>query len=114
MIIRLILSLPLKRIRECAPRVTKITPLPDYISKRGPYVDNGVGAANQIVIMFEFEKRKLAEAWKYIFKHLDAFHDIPGFGFSAYLLEEGEGAEEFQVDLSERRQAVRGGENMES
>ncbi len=103
MIIRLILSLPLKRIKECAPRVMEITPLPDYISKRGPYVGNGVGAANQIVIMYEFEKRKLPEAWKYIFKNLDAFHGIHGFAFSAYLLEEGKVAEEFRIDLSERK-----------
>jgi hypothetical protein len=99
MVIRLTFSIPLKRMKEYTRRVTETPPLPDYLSKRGPFVDNGKGAANQIIMMYECEKSKLPEACKYVFKQLDAFQDVPGFTFSAYLLEEGKEAKEFQIDF---------------
>jgi hypothetical protein len=104
MVIRLTFSIPLKRIKDYARSVTEMPPLPDYLRKRGPFVDNGKDAANQIVMMYECEKSKLVEACKYIFKQLDAFHGVPGFTFSAYLLEERKEAKEFQIDLGERRE----------
>jgi hypothetical protein len=104
MVIRLTFSIPLKRIKEYAPRVTEMPPLPDYLRKRGPFVDNGKGEANQVVMTYECEKSRLPQACKYVFKHLDAFHDVIGFTFSAYLLEEGKEAKEIQIDLGERRE----------
>jgi hypothetical protein len=104
MVIRLTFSIPMKRIKEYARRVIEMPPVPDYLSKRGPFVDDGKGAANQIVMMYECEKSKLPEACQYVFKHLDAFHGVPGFAFSAYLLEERKEAKEFQIDLEETKQ----------
>lgn len=61
MVIRITLSMAMKRIEEFARKVTQLPPLPDYIAKRGPYIDGGVRARNRIFIMYEFDKEKFAE-----------------------------------------------------
>jgi len=43
-----------------------------------------VGGDDRIITTYEFDKSRLAEAWEIIFHQLDAFHDIPGFSFSAH------------------------------
>ena len=103
MVIRFTLSIPMKRIKEVA-RLTELPSLPECITKRGPYVNNAEGVANQIIITYESEKTKLAEACQYIFKPLDVFQGVPGFTFSAHLLEEGKKVEEHRIASSKRRQ----------
>jgi len=85
MIIKCIFSIPLKSIRDYARQVMELPPLPDYITIRGPYIDD-VGGGNQTITLYEFEESRSAEAWKSIFKQLDAFHAVPGFTFAAEIL----------------------------
>lgn len=99
MVIRITLSMALKRVDEFARKVTQLPPLPDYIAKRGPYIDGGVRARNRIVIMYEFDKSKLTKAWANICKQRDAFYGIAGFAFSAHLLEEGKEPKEYPITL---------------
>jgi hypothetical protein len=48
MVIKCIFSLSLEPIRSYAKQITELPLLPEYINKRGPYVDNKGGAAHQI------------------------------------------------------------------
>jgi hypothetical protein len=82
-------SIPLKSIRDYASQIAELPPLPEYITKRGPYIDDAVGASNQTITIYEFDESKYPEAWKNIFKQLDAFHGIPGFTFSAQVMAKG-------------------------
>ncbi|MGA2956158.1 MAG: hypothetical protein ABSF48_10600 [Thermodesulfobacteriota bacterium] len=77
-------SIPLKNIKEYARKVVELPPLPDYITKRGPYIHE----AAKIMVIYEFDKAKIADAWEIIWKHLDAFRGIPGFTLSAPILRE--------------------------
>jgi hypothetical protein len=86
MVIKCIFSIPLKSIKDYARQVMELPPLPEYISIRGPYINDDVGAGNQTITLYEFEESKSAEAWKSIFKQLDAFHAVPGFTFAAEIL----------------------------
>ena len=86
MVIKCIFSIPLKSIRDYARQVTELPPLPEYITIRGPYIHDAVGVGNQTITLYEFEESKSAEAWKSIFKQLDAFHSVPGFSFAAEIL----------------------------
>jgi len=72
-------SIPLKNIKEYARKVVELPPLPEYISKRGPYIHE----AAKIMVVYEFDQTKIADAWEIIWKHLNAFRDIPGFTLSA-------------------------------
>ena len=99
MVIRITLLVAMKRIKELARIVTQLPPSPDYIAKRGPYIDGGVRTGSRMVIMYEFDKSKLTKAWENICKQRDAFYGIPGFIFSAHLLEEGKEPKEYPITL---------------
>ncbi len=86
MIIKCTFSIPSKSIRDYARRISELPPLPEYITKKGPYIDDAVGASNQTITICEFDESKFPEGWKSIFKQLDVFHGIPGFTFSAQVL----------------------------
>ena len=86
MIIKCSFSVPLKAIGDYNRRAKSLPPLPKYIVRRGPYIDENKGAANQITTVYEFEKSLLSEAWKTISKHLDVFRAVRGFTLSAEVM----------------------------
>ncbi len=89
MIIKCIFSIPLKSIRDYARQINELPSLPEYITVRGPYINDAVGAGNQTISIYEFDESKFPEGWKSIFKQLDAFHGVPGFSFSAQVMAKG-------------------------
>jgi hypothetical protein len=70
-------SIPLKSIKEYAKKVIGLPPLPEYITKRGPYIHDAV----KIMVVYEFDKAEIAGAREIISKHSEAFQGIPGFTF---------------------------------
>ena len=89
MIIKCTFSIPLKSIRDYATQIAELPPLPEYITKRGPYIDDAIGASNQTITVYEFDESKYPEGWKCIFKALDAFKGVPGFTFATEILSKG-------------------------
>ena len=86
MVIKCTISIPLKSIGDYAKQITALPPLPEYITIRGPYINDAVGTGNETITLYEFDESRSAEAWKSIFKQLDAFHAVPGFTFAAEIL----------------------------
>ena len=84
MVIKCTLSVSLKNIGAFAGKLSKLPPMPGYITRRGPFIHDDIGGDDRIIATYEFDKSKLAEAWEIISKQLDAFHDIPGFSASAH------------------------------
>jgi hypothetical protein len=97
MVIKCSISIPLKSIGEYARQITALPPLPEYITKRGPYINEASDANNEIVTVYEFDKSKQAEACENIAKHIKALQDIPGFTFSAKLLTKGREVKPLQM-----------------
>ena len=62
-----------------------VPPLPEYIIKKGPYVNNNKGDLRQIIMVYQFNKANLAVAWECISKQLDCFRGFPGFTLSAHI-----------------------------
>ena len=89
MVIKCAFSITLEGIREQARKVIGLSPIPGYITKRGPYIKENGGAGDQIITIYEFDESKLSEAWEIISKQLDAFRGVPGFTLSAHLLAKG-------------------------
>lgn len=90
MVIKCTLSASLQSMRFCVRQFSELPPLPEHITKRGPYV-NGTGVEDKVIITYEFDKSNLAEAWESIFRQLDVFHGVPGFALSAQILGRGKG-----------------------
>jgi len=78
--------IPPKGVKGDARQVTELSPLPEFITIKGPFINKAEGAGNHIITLYEFEKTKFAEALQNISKHIDAFHGVPGFAFSAQVL----------------------------
>ena len=97
MIIRCTFSVPLERIRDYAKEVSRLCPLPEYITRRGPYIKETTGAGGKIIIFYEFEESKTVEAWETISKQVDTFRVIPGFSLSAHILGKGKEVKRFSL-----------------
>jgi len=90
MVIKCILSVDVESIKYYAQHFSQIPALPEHINKKGPYVNNEEGASHQLVILYEFERSKLKEAWKYILRQIDSLRRVPGFTLSAHILPVGD------------------------
>jgi hypothetical protein len=85
MVIQCTLSVSLKNIGTYAGKLSEVPPLPGYITRRGPFIQDGAaGGDDRIITIYEFDKSRLADAWQIISNQLDAFHDIPGFIVAAH------------------------------
>lgn len=84
MIVKCTLAISMRNIKAYSRKISELPPLPAFIIKREQVIHDSERGDDRIVIIFEFDKSTLAEAWEIIFNHLDAFHDIPGFAFSAH------------------------------
>jgi hypothetical protein len=76
-----------------------ISSLPEYITKRGPYIKDAAGARSKIIITYDFEKSRLVEAWEAISKQFDRFYGIPGFALSAHILGKGKEVKSYPINL---------------
>ncbi len=85
MVINCSLSTFQESVMHYARQFIDLPPLPAYITKNGPYVENEGGGKRQIIICYEFDKSKFVEAMENICKQLGAFHDVPGFALIADL-----------------------------
>jgi len=86
MVIRCTVSVAQKSLQDCVRLFSEFPPLPEYIARKGPDVHNAEGAAHEIIVMYEFDGLRLAEAWGDISKQFDSFRSIPGFVLSAHVL----------------------------
>jgi tagatose-1,6-bisphosphate aldolase len=92
MVIKCTFLVSLESVGDYAKQFGDSPPLPEYITKKGPYVNNNEGAAHQIIILYEFDRSELREAWTNILKQMDSLHGVPGLAISAHILEAGKKA----------------------
>jgi hypothetical protein len=97
MMIRCTFSIPFEKIRDYTTELSELSSLPEYITKRGPYIKDVAGELSQIII-YDFEKPRLAEAWEAISKQFDRFHGIPGFALSAHILGKSKEIKTYPLD----------------
>jgi hypothetical protein len=89
-----ILSMLLEGVRHYDFSI--LPPLPEYIVKKGAYLrDAGERVPHQVILLYEFEKSRFPEAIKKISTQLDVFRNLPGFTYSAHLLEKSGEAKNF-------------------
>ncbi len=99
-VIRITISIPVKRIKEFTKQITQLPPLPGFISKKGSYTDDNLGSKIQIRAIYEFDKFNSAAAWESIFKQWDGVRSIPGVTLFAQTLEESKTVKEQRAQAS--------------
>jgi hypothetical protein len=99
MMIRCTFSIPFEKIRGYAREFSELSSLPEYITKRGPYIREVAGELSKIIISYDFQKARLVEAWEVISKQLDRFHGLPGFALSAHIVEKSKEVKRYPLDL---------------
>jgi len=78
------LPVPLEEISSYVKKISELPPLPGYITKIGPFINNEVGNKNRIITLYDLDESRMIEAWDIIFKQVHIFRDLPGFTFFAH------------------------------
>jgi hypothetical protein len=84
MVIKCTLSVPLESIKNYARQLSELPPLPDYINRKGPYMNIREGGNHQIIIIYKIDKSKFGEARENISKQLRSLDGLPEFTLSAH------------------------------
>jgi hypothetical protein len=89
MVIKMTFPYSLKKTLDLTKRLLTVPTLPDYIVRKGPYTNNTDDETHRsLVVFFEFDDTKCAEACRSIFRQMEDFYIIPGFTFSTQILGE--------------------------
>ena len=91
MFIKCTLSVPLQSLEDFARQFSELSPLPEYISKKGPYSNDKKGRAHKIILIYEVDGSRLVQAWGEILRQLGSLRRFPGFSLSAHILKMREG-----------------------
>ena len=85
MLIKCSFLLPRESVRDYLKQFSDSPPLPEYIIKKGPYINNRKGAFHQIIILYKFDKSKFEVARECISQQLGSLRGLPGFTLSAHI-----------------------------
>jgi len=85
---------PPESTREIANRYLKAAPLPDYITKKGPYISADQTAGMHSITYYELENHRMHEGLLAIAESLAVYFGVPGYRYDIkpyFELEEGLG-----------------------
>jgi hypothetical protein len=91
MLIKCTLSVPFESLEDFARHFSELSPLPEYIIKKGPYSSKKEGRAYKTILIYEVDGSRLIQAWGEISRQLDSLRCFPGFSLSAHVLKMREG-----------------------
>jgi len=81
-------SFPANSSTEAGKRFPELPSLPDFITRRGPYVSSVIGQGIQTISVYEFDNSRMAEAMISVGNYYAAMRDIPGFTYSVKVFNE--------------------------
>ena len=82
MVIIGIASYPPESAKEMGKHFRELSPLPAYMTQKGPYVVSEIGAGIKSLTLFEFDQSKIAEANEYVGRRYAKYFGVPGFTFT--------------------------------
>jgi hypothetical protein len=85
MLIKCSFLLSRESVRDHLTQFSESPPLPEYIIKKGPYINNSKKAFHQIIILYKFDKSKFAVARECISQQVGSLRGLPGFTLSAHI-----------------------------
>ena len=85
MVIIGMMSYPPESTEEMSSRFLESSPVPAYMTLKGPYVNSEVGVGFKVISVYEFEQSKLKEANDVVLDRYSKFIGVPGFTFSVQI-----------------------------
>ena len=73
MIIVTNVSYPPERAQEIAERFTKAPPIPEYMTRKGPYISSNIGDGILTMSIYELDKSRLAEGLEFLGNYMVLF-----------------------------------------
>ena len=78
-----------KQIGEC---FLKVSPLPEYLTRKGPYISSNNTDGVKSLSIYELDSDKLADGMNAVGEYLTGFFSVPGFAYEVkvnFEIEEG-------------------------
>ncbi len=91
MVIFTTVSYPPEHSHEMAKRFAELPPIPDFLTKRGPYFYSSKDDGIVGMALYELEKSKIAEGREYLGDYMATYFGVPDFKYEIKtLFEAGE------------------------
>jgi len=81
MVIVVNLSYPPERAKEIAGRFIKAPSIPEYMTRKGPYISSEIGGGIYTLSIYELDKSRLAEGLEFLGNYMVLFFEVPGFTY---------------------------------
>lgn len=72
---------PPEVVNEVAKRFLDAPPIPDFLTKKGPYISSDLSAGIQGVSFYELDRSRLADGMGFLGKYFSTFFGIPGYKY---------------------------------
>ena len=73
-------SFPTESAKEMGERFLQVSPLPDFISRKGPFFSSDNTGVNSLSV-YELDNDKLAEGMTAVSEYITGFFGVPGFSY---------------------------------
>ena len=81
MVIVLNISYPTESVQEIAKRFLEAPQIPDFMTRKGPYINSTLNDGITTLSVFELDKSKLAEGYDFVGNYMATFFGVPGFKY---------------------------------
>jgi len=75
------MSYPPESAKQMAKRFLEAPQIPDFMTRRGPYVGSNLSDGITIVALYELDNARLAEGMEFIGNYYTMFFGVPGFKY---------------------------------
>ena len=74
------ISFPTESAKEMGERFLQVSPLPDFLSRKGPFFSSDNTGVNSLSV-YELDNDKLAEGITAVSEYITDFFGVPGFSY---------------------------------
>jgi hypothetical protein len=72
---------PPESAKDMAECFLKAPPVPDYMTKKGPFVTSNLNEGISTFSIYEIDKSKLADGMEFTANYMASFFGVPGFSY---------------------------------
>ena len=81
MVIIMNISFPTESAKKMGESFINAPPLPDFLTRKGPYVSSTTAEGGKTISIFELESKNLAEGMTAVSDYAASFFGVPGFAY---------------------------------
>ena len=81
MVIITTVAYPPESAKELAERFLTVPAIPDYMTRKGPYIGSNLDDGVLTYSIWELDKSKMADGYEFLANYLAGFFGVPGFTY---------------------------------